>query len=292
MKVYITSDTSCDLSKEQIEKHNIKTLPLFVTLNGEEHRDGIDITPQTIFDFVKQNKKLPKTSAVGVEQYHAFFQEVLNQDKDACIVHIGLSSGLSSSYNNSVTASKDFDGRVISVDGKNLSSGTGLLVLYACELAESGKNAQEIASLVEKRVPFVQASFIIQEVEYLYRGGRCSAMALLGANLLKIKPRIQVKDGVMINTGKPRGKMLPVLKEYVDNTLRDFPNPDKTRCFVTHSCIEPEISKEIVEYVKSKNIFDEVCETIASSTITSHCGKGTLGILYINDGGNVKWRNF
>lgn len=288
MRVYITSDTSCDLTKEQLAKHEIETIPLCVSLNGEEHLDGVDINPEIIFKFVKENKKLPKTSAVGEAQYKEFFERVLKKDKDSFIVHIGLSSGLSSSYNNSVNAAKQFNGRVFSVDGKNLSSGTGLLVLYAAELAEKGLSAEEIAKKVEKRVPYVQASFIIQEVDYLYRGGRCSALALLGANLLQIKPRIQVIDGIMKNTGKPRGKMVSVLKQYVDNTLKDYNSPDKTRCFITHSCIEREIVDEIVSYVKSKNIFDEVCESIASSTITSHCGKGTLGILYINDGGKNK----
>lgn len=287
MKVFITSDSSCDLSKEQLEKHNISTIPLYVTLNGEEHRDGVDINPQLIFDFVKANKKLPKTSAVGIEEYREFFESVLAKETDSYILHISLSSKISSSFNNSVMAANEFGGRVICIDGLSLSSGTGLLVLYAAELAESGLPLREIAKRVEKRVPFVQASFIIQEVDYLYRGGRCSALALLGANLLKIKPRIQVVDGAMVNSGKPRGKMVQVLKQYIDETLEKYNNPDKTRCFITHSSIEPEIASEIVEYVKAKNIFKEVNETIASATITSHCGKGTLGILYINDGGKA-----
>lgn len=285
MKVIITSDSSCDLSKEQIKENDIRILPLYVNLNGEEFKDGVNITPEDIFAFVKENKKLPKTSALSVEDYKRFFESILNEGKDISIVHIGLSSGLSTSYNNSVTASKEFDGKVISVDGKNLSTGTGLLVLYACKLAKEGLPIEEIAKKVEERVPFVQASFIIPETEYLYRGGRCSALAMLGANLLKIKPRIQVIDGVMKPNGKPRGKILPVLKQYVDDVLKEYNNPDKEICFVTHSSIEPEIANEIVEYVKAKNIFKEVVCTVAGATITSHCGKGTLGILYINDGG-------
>ena len=256
-------------------------------MGDELYLDGVDITPQMIFDYVKATKKLPKTSAVNVEQYAEFFTKVLNNDANAYIVHIGLSSGLSSSYNNSVEASERFGGHVISVDGKNLSTGTGLLVMYAVDLAKKGLSAEEIAKKVEERVPFVQSSFIIEETEYLYRGGRCSVLSMLGANLLKIKPRIQVIDGKMKNTGKPRGKMLNILKQYVDETLNEFNNPDTTRCFVTHSSIEPEIANEIVEYVKSKNIFKEVHLTTAGATITCHCGKGTLGLLYINDGGKV-----
>lgn len=283
--VIVTSDSSCDLSQEQKNKFNIPTLPLYVNLGGVEHRDGVDVTPQDIFEFFKANKKCPKTSAISRENYTEFFKSVLDKNPGTEIVHIGLSSGLSTSYNNSVEASKEFGGKVHVVDGKNLSTGTGLLVLYAAELAKKGLGSEEIVKRVEKRVPFVQASFIIQEIEYLYRGGRCSAMAMLGANLLKIKPRIQVVNGVMINNGKPRGKILPVLKDYVDNVLKEYDNPDKRRCFVTHSCIEPEIAEEIRKYVEDKHIFSEVCVTKASSVITSHCGKGTLGLLYINDGG-------
>ena len=285
MKVIITSDTSCDLSKEQLKKYNIYEIPMTVILGDNEYKDGTDISPEDIFDFVKQNKKLPKTAAISAYEYSEFFKSVFEKEGDINIVHIGLGGKISSSYNNAVTASEEFEGKVLVVDGNNLSSGTGLLVLYAAKLAQMGEDASEIVKKVEARVGFVQAGFIIQEVSYLYKGGRCSAMALIGANLLKIKPRIQVIDGTMKNVGKPRGKMLPVLKQYVDDVLKEYDNPDKSICFVTHSCIEPEIASEIVEYVKSKGIFEEVVETIASSTITSHCGKGTLGILYINDGG-------
>jgi len=287
MKVLITSDSSCDLSKEQLQKYNINILPLYVNLNGEEFRDGVNITPNDIFEFVKENKKLPKTSALSVADYNLFFENLLKENPGCDIIHIGLSSGLSTSYNNAVTASKEFEGKVYVVDGKNLSTGTGLLVLYAAKLAQANKNKQTIIEKVEKRVPFVQASFIIPETEYLYRGGRCSAISMLGANLLKIKPRIQVVDGKMKPNGKPRGKMNVVLKQYVDDVLNEYNTPDPEICFVTHSSIEPEISAEIKAYVENKNIFKEVVITTASSTITSHCGKGTLGILYINDGGKV-----
>jgi len=287
MKIIVTSDSSCDLNKNQLEEYDIRTLPLYVNLNGEEFKDGVNITPDMIFDFVKQNKKLPKTSALSVADYSLFFGNILKEGNDIKIVHIGLSSGLSTSYNNAVTASQEYDGKVAVIDGKNLSTGTGLLVLYAGKLAKLGASQEEIVEKVSKRVPFVQASFIIPETEYLYRGGRCSAIAMLGANLLKIKPRIQVVDGKMKPNGKPRGKMIPVLKQYIDDVLKEYNTPDDSICFVTHSTIEPEIADEIVNYVKSKNIFKEVVLTVASSTITSHCGKGTLGILYINDGGEA-----
>ena len=287
MKIIVTTDSSCDLHPEQIKQHNIKVIPLYVNLNGEEFRDGINITPSDIFKFVKENKKLPKTSAISQADFKLFFENILNENPDAEIVHIGLSSGLSTTYSNSVNAANEFNGKVTSIDGKNLSTGTGLLVLYASKLANEGLSKDQIVEKVSERIPFVQASFITQEIEYLYRGGRCSALAMFGANLLKIKPRIQVIDGTMKNNGKPRGKTIPVLKQYIDDVLKEYNNPDTEICFVTHSNIEPEIAEEIVDYVKSKNIFKEVVTTIAGATITSHCGKGTLGILYINDGGKA-----
>lgn len=287
MKVFITTESASDLTKDLLEQNNIATIPLYVMLGSEEHRDGVDVNEQIIFDFVKATKKLPKTSAISVEDYRVFFEEVLAKEPDSYILHIALSSGISSTYNNSVTASKYFSGRVISIDGKSLSNGTALLVLYACELARAGLPLTEIAKKVEKRIPFVQTSFVVQEVDYLYKGGRCSAVALLGANLLKIKPKIQLIDGVMQNTGKPRGKMNVVLRQYVDETLAEFSNPDKEYCFIAQTSLEQNIIDEVVEYIKSKNIFKNIIVTTAGATITSHCGKGTLGMFYINDGGKV-----
>lgn len=285
MKTIITTDSSCDLSQEQIKEYGIKILPIYVNMNGEEYKDGINISPEDIFKYVKETKTLPKTSALSIADYQTFFKSILDSNPDTNIIHISLSSGISSCCEHAKIATEEFDGKVTVIDGKNLSTGTGLLVLYASKLAKQNVPYLEIVEKVEKRVPYVQASFIIEEVHYLHKGGRCSAIALIGANLLKIKPKIQVIDGGMKPTGKPRGKMLSVLKDYVDQTLAEYNNPDKSICFVTHSCIEPEISEEIKKYVESKNIFDSVVVTTAGSTITCHCGKGTLGILYINDGG-------
>lgn len=285
MKTIITSDSSCDLLYEQLKKYDIKTIPIYVNMNGEEYKDGINVTPEDIFKYVKDTKTLPKTSALSIADYQAFFKTTLDANPESKIIHISLSSGLSSCCEHARLASEEFDGNVTVIDGKSLSTGTGLLALYAAKLVKQNEDYSSIVEKVQKRVDSVQASFIIDEVHYLHKGGRCSSVALLGANLLKIKPKIQVIDGSMKSTGKPRGKMINVLKEYVDQTLAEYNNPDKTICFVTHSCIEPEIAKEIKEYIESKKIFDEVVTTTASATITCHCGKGTLGILYINDGG-------
>ena len=282
MKIMITTDSSCDIPKEVLSKRGIMHIGINVTLGSNEYTDGENITPNDIFEYVKINKKLPKTAALSEDQYTRFFKDALKQaDK---IIHIGLGSKISSQYDHSIQAAATFGGKVRVIDSASLSSGVGLLVLAADDLVKEGKDFDEIIDIISKRAQKIQASFIIQDVEFLYRGGRCSGMALLGANLLKIKPRIQLIDGKMVPYGKPRGKMEAVLRQYVDNVLEEFNTPDTTRCFIVHTYLEPNIVAEIVDYVKSKNIFKDVIEAYAGATITSHAGKGTLGLMYINDG--------
>ena len=282
-KIQITSDSTCDLSPELIEKFGIDILPLAV-ITDDEHLDQVDLFPKDIFEYVKATKKLPKTAARSVADYEEFFRKHI--EKGETIVHTGIGNELSASHRNACEAAKNVaPDKIFVVDSRSLSTGTGLLVLAACDMANSGKyTAQEIAETIAKRAPFVQASFVVETLDYLYKGGRCSALAMFGANLLKIKPKLQVVDGKIVVSGKSLGKMIPVLKKYIDGELEKYSNPDKTRCFVTHATADQALVDEIVEYVKSKNIFNEVYTTVAGSTITSHCGQGTLGILYINDG--------
>ena len=281
-KIQITTDSTCDLSPELIEKFGIAVLPLAV-VTDDEHFDKVDMFPQDIFDYVAKTKKLPKTAARSIVDVQEFFEQFTNNEQT--VVHIGVGSQLSASYRNAVAAANEIgQDKVLVVDGNSLSTGTGLLVLYAADLARAGKSAKQIATQVAERANFVEASFVVDTLEYLYRGGRCSALSMFGANLLKLKPRLQVVDGKIAVTEKYRGKMEMVLKKYVDDTLAKFSNPDKKRCFVTHATADPALVETIVDYVKQKNIFEEVIATCAGSTITSHCGQGTLGILYINDG--------
>ncbi|MCR5553862.1 MAG: DegV family protein [bacterium] len=284
-KVLVTTDSSCDLGKEILTKRGIKQICLNIVLGNDEYVDGVTVTAPDIFEYVKINKKLPKTAALTEDQFTRFFKDCLKVADE--IVHIGLSSGLSVQFNQSVQAALAFEGKVHVIDGKSLSSGTGLLVLAAQDLVDEGKTADQVVEEISKRVPNVQTSFIIQDTEYLYRGGRCSGIAMIGANLFKIKPHILVIDGVMKPHGMPRGKMNKVLLGYVDDTLSEFNHPDKKRAFLVHSFLEPEIVNEVYEYVKSKNIFDELTVSTTGSTIASHCGKGTLGFMYINDGNEV-----
>jgi len=285
MGITITTDSTCDLSKELIEKYNIKVLPLCVMLGSDEHLDGIDVTQAEIFEYVKKNKILPKTAGRSVEDFKDFFKPFLDAGDD--VIHIGISSGLSVCYNNCLRAKEELKSdRLHIVDGRTLSTGTSLLLIHAAELAQQGKKVDDIVKIETERAYHHQTSFVVDTLDYLHKGGRCSTMQLLGANILGIKPRLQVVDSKLISNGKYRGKMLPVLKKYIDETLEKYNTPDRTRCFLSHTIHDKAFLDEIVQYVKSKNIFNEVFEIPAGCTITSHCGPGTLGIIYLNDGGN------
>lgn len=287
MKIKITTDSCCDYPVDKLKKLGVPYISVIVVLKGEEYLDTINITPIDIFNFVKSTNKLPTTAAPSVESIKTFFEKELEGGYN--IVHIGLSKKLSATTVNAESAAKEIGGDKIHViDSESLSTGISLLLLYALDLLKQNKHsAKEIAEMVQSRVKNVQASFVVDTLEYLRKGGRCSALAAFGANLLKLKPRLQLHEGKIVSDGKYRGKIDSVYLKYIDETLSRYNNPDKTRCFVTHSYAEQASVDAVIEYVKSKNIFKEVIETKAGSTITSHCGKGTLGILYINDGGKI-----
>ena len=287
MKIKLITDSSSDVSLEFYKKNNIRVIPIAVILGDSEYRDLYDMTVQDIFDFVAKTKKLPKTAATGAETFKKIFEEECSDGSH--VIYIGLGSALSTTFASAKKAENEINnGRVHCIDSKNLSTGEMLLLLYAKDLIDSNKySPEEIVRKIEDRVSSVQTSFVVDTLEYLYKGGRCSMLAMFGANLLKLKPKLQVIDGKIVSTDKYRGKMLPVYLKYVDDTLAKFNNPDTTRCFITHASADEELVSEVVKHVKEKNIFKEVIESVANGTVTSHCGKGTLGILYINDGGNT-----
>ena len=282
MKIAITTETTCDLSPEQIAKNDIKVLPLTVILGEKSGLDGIDITPQDIFDYAENHKDLPRTSAVNEFTYEDFFKDIL-KDYDA-IVHIALSSGLSSSCENAINVSKRLK-NVYVIDSLNLSTGIGLQVLYACQLRDKGVSPEEIVKKVEARRSSVQASFFVNTIDYLYKGGRCSKVAAIGAIVLKIKPQILVKqDGKMVPGSKYFGRKTQACKAYCEDVLKTFNNPDKSIIFITHTHANEEVV-EVARNILKERGFTNIVETYAGATITSHCGQGTLGILYYNDGG-------
>ena len=278
-KIIISSDSTCDLSAELKEKYGIKIIPLGITLGTQVYRDGVDITPEDIYAHHEKTGELPKTTASNVGECIDYFTE-LKKDGDT-IIHFTISSKMSSTYNNTCMAAEEFDD-VYVIDAQNLSTGSGLLVLAAAEMANSGMEAPAIVEELEKLVPCVDASFVIDSLEYLHKGGRCSAVAMLGANLLKLKPCIEVKNGSMGVGKKYRGAYGRVLSEYVDERLQNVDDIDTSRVFVTHAGCDEDIINAVVEQVKPKGIFDEVLLTRAGCTVSSHCGANTLGVLFIS----------
>ena len=277
-KVLITRDSTSDLPPELAEKLNIKTIPLIVTLGDKTYQDGVDINPDDIYKYHEKHGVLPKTSAANVDDMINFFEPFINEGYE--IVHFSISSAMSSTYQNSCIAADEFEGIYV-VDSANLSTGEGLLVLKACEWAAEGFSAKEIYDKVCELIPRVDASFVIDSLEYLHKGGRCSALAALGANLLKLKPCIEVKNGTMGVSKKYRGKYSETLKQYVADRLTDYSDIDLSRVFVTHAGCDEEIVNQVVEQVKATAPFEELIVSRAGCTVSAHCGKDTLGVLYI-----------
>lgn len=278
MKIAISMESTCDLPKSVIEENDIKIIPYTVILGDNAVLDD-DTVPAKIFEYVDKTGELPKTSAINEMQYKEHFSKLL-ESYDA-VVHITLSSGLSSSYSHAVTASSKLK-NVYVVDSKSLSTGIALLGLYAKQLADEGKDAKTIAESVEKRVPYVQASFVVERLDYLYKGGRCNALSLFGANLLKLRPQIVVTDGQMKPAKRYRGKMKKVVEAYAEDVVEEFNTPDKNIAFVTYTTATPEMI-ENAKAVLKKAGFKKIIESTAGGTITSHCGEHVLGVLYIND---------
>lgn len=283
MKIKITADSTCDLSPELIKKFDVGIMPLFVSLGDKNLLDGVNIAPQDIYDYYASTKKLPKSGARSSEDYCDFFQSFLEEGYDA-VIHFIISAEMSSSNGNANVAASRLKS-VYVVDSRSLSTGTGLLVLDACEMASRGMSPDDIVKRANSRADAVQASFIINSLEFLHKGGRCSSLAYFGANLMQIKPSILVKNGKMGTMSKHMGKYERCVEKYVDYVRATFNNPDKRRCFVTHTKLSDDIVSAVVDKVKSWGIFDEVLETTAGCTVTTHCGEGTIGVLFINDGG-------
>ena len=276
--IVITSDSTTDLSTELKERYNISVVPLGVTLGDKTYFDGVDITPDDIYEYHKKTGNLPKTTAANVGDCLDFFKTFADEGKT--VIHFTLSSEMSSTYSNACLAASEFE-NIYVVDTKNLSTGGGLLVIAAAEMLKNGMEAEEIVANVEDLVSKVDASFVIDNLEYLHKGGRCSALAMLGANLLKLKPCIEVKNGSMGVGKKYRGKYSEVLKQYVTERIGDASDIDLDRIFITHAGCDPEIVDEVYNMVKKTNAFKEIIVSRAGCTISSHCGANTLGILYI-----------
>lgn len=278
MAIRITSDSTCDLGA-LVEKYNIGILPLGVNLNADSYLDGVNITPQDIFKFVAETKTLPKTNAPSIAEYEEFFEEQLKTYDE--LIHFNISDKCSGSHNMAKQAAASFNGKVRVIDSMALSSGQGLLVMKAVDLLKEGKTADEIVEAVESLRSKVNTSFVPDSLDYLHKGGRVSGTINVAAAVLKIHPLIYMKDGQLLPGKKYTGKMTMCIKRYIADLKEMYPEYDTTRCFVTHSCADEELVQLAKDLVKENFQFEEVVETVAGSIITSHCGRNTLGVLFI-----------
>lgn len=276
-KIKITCDSTCDLTAELYEKYNVEVLPLGVSLGDEFYHDGVDVTAKSIFSFVEEKGVLPKTAAVSIGEYEEVFRKYV--DQGYAVIHINISSELSACHQNARLATEELEG-VYPIDSRNLSTGSGLLVIEAAEMAQQGHSAQEIVERLEALREKVDASFVLQTLEYLKKGGRCSSVVALGANMLQLRPEIEVADGGMKVGKKYRGKMERSITDYVKGRLEGRDDICKDRIFVTHSYVPDEIVEKVVALVKELHPFAEVLETKAGCTISSHCGPECLGVLF------------
>ena len=277
MKIRMTADSTCDLSPELVRKYDIGIAPLSVIIDGECFHDGVDVTPRDIFRAVEAGKSV-RTAAVNTYEYREFFTEQLKTCDQ--IVHVCISSEFSTCYNDAMEAARQ-TGNVFVVDSRNLSTGSGLLVLEGAEMAGNGLEGEKIAERLRERTARVDASFTVRSIDYLRRGGRCSGLEALGAKLLHIRPSIVVRDGKMHPGEKYRGRYEHYLKHYIADTLADDSNIDFNRVFVTHSPSEEGLVRFAIDTVKSYGLFKEVLETMAGCTVCTHCGPDTLGILFM-----------
>lgn len=277
MKIRISSDSTCDLSPELLEKYDITIAPLSVIIDGQSYKDGVDVTPEDIFRAVDQGKKV-QTAAVNQFEYEELFRKLL-KDADA-VIHFCISREMSSCYSDACEAAKKL-GSVYVVDSRNLSTGIGLLVLEACEMAAMGQDAQEIFEAVQSRRDKVVATFTVQDIGYLYRGGRCSGLEALGAKMLRIRPEIEVNNGKMNPGKKYRGSYEHYLKHYIRDVLKETEDIDYKRIFITHSPCEEGMADFAAECVKEYGHFREILDTTTGGTICVHCGPNTLGILFM-----------
>ena len=279
MKIAVSVESVHDLSKELLEKYDIKVIPYHINLGDLSFKDG-KYSTEEMFALVDKYGELPKTTAINPVEYQEYFEN-LKKDYDA-VVHICLSSGITSSCGNAFSAASEMK-NVFVVDSLALSTGIGMQAIYARELAEKGVSAADIANILNERREKVQTSFVLERLDYMHKGGRCSSIALLGANLLKIRPRIVLKNGKMISDKKYRGNMSNVVAKYAEELFHDFDSPDLTRVFITYTTATPEMVAAAKAKCESIG-FKEILETHAGGTIASHCGANTIGILYYNDG--------
>ena len=280
--IKISCDSTADLSAELYQKYDIARMPLYINIGGRTYEDGIDITAHRLFELVKETGELPMTAARNIDDFVTYINGVKEESGADEVIHFAISGEFSTTCDMARVAVKDIPG-VYVIDSRNLSTGIGLSVLAACEMAQEGLPAEEIVRRIEEDiVPKADASFILDTLSYMAKGGRCSSIVALGANLLKLKPCIEVVDGKMRVGKKYRGSLEHCLKLYINDRLANLEDIRPERIFVTSSGCSEEIMNACYEQVKALGYFKEVLQTEAGCTVSSHCGPGTLGVLFIH----------
>ena len=279
--IKVVADSTCDLSQELIEKYNIQIAPLHIVLGEKEYKDGEEISPDEIYAWADEHEDTPKTSAIGFEDVMDIMKPLVGT-KDEMVVFT-ISGKMSTTVNvfRMVAEELEVEDQVTVIDSENLSTGAGLMVIKAAAMAQEGKNRVEICQAVEEMKKKVKASFVVDTLTYLHRGGRCSSVAALVGGVLKLHPRIVVADGSMSADKKYRGKMDKVILDYVKDMEASMLEADKERVFLTHSGCDQEIIDKVYSYLNDLNYFGEILITRAGGVISSHCGPGTLGVLYV-----------
>ena len=279
--IKIVADSTCDLSKELIEKYKIQIAPLHIVLGEKEYKDGEEITPDEIYAWSDEHEETPKTSAIGFEDVMKFMQPLVDTQDEMIIFTISGKMSTTVNVFRMVAEELEVEDRVSIIDSENLSTGAGLMVIKAATMVQEGKSRAEVCQTMETMREKVKASFVVDTLTYLHRGGRCNSVAALVGGVLKLHPRIVVSEGAMSADKKYRGKMDKVILDYVADMKEAMLEADNERVFVTHSGCNQEIIDKVYSYLKELDYFEEILITRAGGVISSHCGPGTLGVLYV-----------
>ena len=279
--IKIAADSTCDLSRELIDKYKISIIPLHIVLDDKEYKDGVDITPDEIYAWSDKNSTTPKTSAVGFEDAENAIKPIVDTDDEMIIFTISEKMSTTANVFRMAAEELEIEDKVSVIESANLSTGIGLLVIEAAAMAAEGRAREEITDFIEDMKPRVRSSFVVDTLTYLHRGGRCSSVAALAGGMLKLHPKIVVENGAMLATKKYRGKMDSVILDYAKEMEEDLKQAKKDRVFITHSGCNQETIDSVKEYLESLGQFEEILITRAGGVISSHCGPGTLGVLFI-----------
>ena len=278
MRTRIMADSTCDLPQSIIDRYDIGIAPLYIIKNEKPYKDRLEISVKDIFDHVESGAGMTRSNAINISEYQEYFEQS-KKEYDA-VIHICISNQFSVCYQNAKLAAGEVD-NVYVVDSLNLSTGSGHIVLDAAIMAENGMPPEEIVENLERMIPLVEASFVIGTLKYLHKGGRCSGLAALGANLLKLNPCIEVVDGKMVVGKKYRGSFDKIILQYVEDKLANRSDIDTKRIFVTYPpTMGDKLISQVVDKIKSIREFDEIICSEAGCVISNHCGPICVGILF------------